>query len=331
MSPPTANNKSKSTILLEVNNLWKYFPIARGGLAEDGKTVRAVDGVSFSLRAGETLGLVGESGCGKSTTGRAVLRLIEPDGGEIVYDGKKLLTLPTGEMKSLRRELQIIFQDPYASLNPKKTVGQILAEPFLIHGIGKTAERPDSVRELLRRVGLSPDHADRYPHEFSGGQRQRIGIARAIALRPRLIVADEPVSALDVSIRAQILNLMQDLQESLGVAYLFISHDMGIVEHFCDRVAVMYLGKIVETADRQQLYASPRHPYTSALLAAVPTFNDKTEMQPVAVRGDLPDPANPPPGCAFHPRCPIKEKQCETVIPELKEIAPGHAVACHLR
>lgn len=310
-------------MLLEVKDLKKYYPDGRK------TTVRAVDGISFSLKKNETLGLVGESGCGKSTAGRAILRLVEPTSGEVVYKGKNLLRLPPAEMRSLRKEVQIIFQDPYASLNPKMTIGRILEEPFRIHNVGSKAERKEKAVELLRRVGLSSDHIDRYPHEFSGGQRQRIGIARAVALHPEFIVADEPVSALDVSVRAQILNLLRDLQDTLGISYLFISHDMGVVEYFCDRVAVMYLGRFVELADRASLYTSPRHPYTQALLAAIPTMEVEKRRESLIVKGDVPTSA--PSGCAFHTRCPIKEQHCAEAVPDLKEVAPGHFVACHLR
>jgi len=317
--------------LLEVVGLKKYFPVRENGFAQSTGELRAVDGISFSLNPGETLGLVGESGSGKSTAGRAVLRLIEPTAGRVLFKGKNLPDLFPAEMRATRKELQIIFQDPYASLNPRKTVGGIVQEPFDIHRLGRPRERRDRAAGLLRRVGLSPDHLDRYPREFSGGQRQRIGIARAIALNPDFIVADEPVSSLDVSIQAQILNLLQDLQESLGISYLFISHDMRVVEHFCDRVAVMYLGKFVECAGRADLFLSPRHPYTEALLAAVPAMEVGVRKESLAVRGEIPSAADPPSGCAFHTRCPIKEKRCEESEPELRETAPGHFVACHLR
>lgn len=307
--------------LLQVINLKKHFA---GG-------VRAVDGVSFSLEKGETLGLVGESGCGKSTMGRTLLRLTEATAGKILYNGVDLVPLTHRQLQPLRKEIQIIFQDPYASLNPKKTIGSILAEPFLIHGVSPQKQNGEEIVELLEKVGLSADHRKRYPHEFSGGQRQRIGIARAIALKPKFIVADEPVSALDVSIQAQIINLLRDLQESMGISYLFISHDMAVVEHMCDNVAVMYLGKIVEMGPADTLYSAPLHPYTQALLAAIPPMGTGQDKSRRLIRGDVPNPANPPSGCAFHPRCPIKEAQCETLAPELKEAAPGHTVACFLR
>ena len=317
--------------LLKVTDLKMHFPLKKGFGNASGVRVRAVDGISFHLQPGETLGLVGESGCGKSTAARAILRLIEPTSGRIFFQGKDLLSLSPRNLRSLRREMQIIFQDPYASLNPRKRIGRLLEEPFEIHGFKDKKSRKKQVAALLTKVGLQPEHAGRFPHEFSGGQRQRIGIARAIALKPRLVVADEPVSALDVSIRAQVINLMQKLKESMGISYLFISHDMALVEHFCDRVAVMYLGKIIETADSATLYRNPRHPYTEALLSVVPSMEPGRKKQRLLVPGDLPNPAAPPKGCAFHTRCPIKEKQCETTVPELKEVAPGHQVACPLR
>jgi oligopeptide/dipeptide ABC transporter ATP-binding protein len=295
--------------------------------------VRAVDGVSLAIAPGETLGLVGESGCGKSTLGRTVLRLLEPTGGKIVYDGQDLTTLPAGELRPYRRHLQMIFQDPYASLNPRMTVGATLAEPLEIHALAKTrAEKDARVAELLGKVGLRPDAARRYPHEFSGGQRQRIGIARALAVRPRFIVADEPISALDVSIQAQIVNLLQDLQKAENLTYLFISHDLKVVQHIADRVAVMYLGKVVELADAPALYKEPLHPYTKALLSAVPLPDPKRARQRILLEGDVPSPVKPPAGCPFHPRCPVKDKPqtCFDTPPPLRQIRTGRLAACHV-
>ena len=313
--------------LLEVKHLKKYFSVGR----KSELNVRAVDGISFNLKPGETLGLVGESGCGKSTAARAILRLVEPTSGDVFYRGKNLSTLPQRDMRALRQEMQIIFQDPSASLNPRRRIESILEEPFKIHNIADKSERKERVAHLLKKVGLTAEHAQRYPHEFSGGQLQRIAIARAIALSPRLIVADEPVSSLDVSIQAQVINLMQDLKETMNISFLFISHDMAIVEHFSDRVAVMYLGKIVEMTTSEKLYRDPRHPYTQALLAVIPRMESGRKNQPPLIKGDIPSPAKPPSGCAFHTRCPIKEKQCETTVPELKEVEPGHFVSCLLR
>lgn len=321
----------KNKALLNVRNLKKYFSAQSGPLGTASRLVRSVDGVSFHLKEGETLGLVGESGCGKSTTARSILRLVEPTSGEVLYKGQNLATLSPERMRLLRKEMQIIFQDPFASLNPKRRIRSILEEPFAIHGFKDKQEIRDRVTGLLEKVGLSPKHGDRFPHEFSGGQLQRVGIARAIALEPRLIVADEPVSALDVSIRAQVINLLLDLQDSMGISYLFISHDLAVVRYFCDRIAVMYLGKIVETADSHSLYRAPRHPYTEALLAAIPSMTVGSARPRLKVKGDLPAADDAPAGCAFHPRCPIREKRCGESVPELQEVAPGHSVACFLR
>jgi oligopeptide transport system ATP-binding protein len=317
--------------LIEVDDLVKHFPVRKGffSSAEAG-TVRAVDGISFTVARGETLGLVGESGCGKSTTGRLMLRLIEPTAGALRYDGTDLARLSAREMRERRRELQIIFQDPYSSLNPRMTVESIITEPLVIHGIGDAASRRARAHELLDVVGLARSYANRYPHEFSGGQRQRIGIARALALRPRFIVCDEPVSALDVSIQAQVINLMQDLQREFGLTYLFISHNLAVIRHIADRVAVMYLGKIVELTDKHGLYAEPKHPYTQALLSAIPIANPDRRRQRVVLGGDVPSPLNPPPGCRFHTRCPYAEARCRTLEPPLVDIGGGHRVACHL-
>jgi oligopeptide/dipeptide ABC transporter ATP-binding protein len=315
--------------LLEVKRLKKYFSEKNSGDASNSNWVKAVDDISFSLYAGESLGLVGESGCGKSTAARTLLRLLEPTAGEVFYREQNILKLSNQELRRLRQEMQIIFQDPFASLNPRRKVRQTLQEPFAIHGFKDRSEIGARVDHLLEKVGLSPEQADRYPHEFSGGQLQRIGIARAIALNPKCIIADEPVSALDVSIRAQIINLMQDLKESMGIAWLFISHDMAVVEHFCDRVAVMYLGKIVELADSRDLYSNPQHPYTQALLDAIPVFGGGQRKERTLIQGDIPSASNAPSGCAFHTRCPIKEKRCEQESPELRQVADGHFVSCH--
>jgi len=325
----TIQTKTTQAPLLEVRNIKKHFQAK--GISGETQTVYALNGISFTLREGETLGLVGESGCGKSTAARTVLRLTEPTAGEILYRNQDLLALRPDKMRSLRKEMQIIFQDPFASLNPRKRIDKILEEPFDIHGFTNPSKIKERVVGLLDKVGLSSDQADKYPHEFSGGQLQRIGIARAIALNPSLIVADEPVSALDVSIRAQVINLLLDLKESMQISYLFISHDMAIVRHFCDRVAVMYLGKIVELADSEPLYNKPQHPYTEALLAAIPSIDPETKKERMKIKGDLPNSMDMPRGCAFHTRCPIREKQCEESIPQLKEARPGHHVACFLR
>lgn len=312
--------------LVEIQHLKKYFPAGRG------QSVRAVDDVSFNIYRGETLGLVGESGCGKTTVGRCLLRLIEPTSGTIKFDQQDLLGLSKSEMRALRRRMQIVFQDPYSSLNPRMKVGDIIGEPLIVHGIGNQQERKDRVAELLKVVRLDPDYANRYPHQFSGGQRQRIGIARALALNPDFIVADEPVSALDVSVQAQVVNLLQDLQEQFGLTYLFISHGLAVVEHISTRVGVMYLGKIVELAPALELYQSPKHPYTQALLASIP-LPDPEQMRDrerIALRGEVPTPLNPPSGCRFHTRCPHAMDKCKTNEPEFKEIAPGHFAACFL-
>jgi oligopeptide transport system ATP-binding protein len=318
-------------ILLEVQDLKKHFFPKKKFLENSSAPVRAVDGISFTLREGETLGLVGESGCGKSTAARTLLRLIEPTSGQVSFCGTDLFDLKETEMRNLRKEMQIIFQDPHSSVNPGRRIGPILQEPFEIHGFRNKRENIEKATQLLDQVGLAPDYFNRYPHELSGGQLQRVGIARAIALKPKLIVADEPVSALDVSIQAQVINLLLDLKEKVDISYLFISHDLGVVEYFCDRVAVMYLGKIVEVADNQQIYNSPQHPYTLALLNAIPRLESGRGKQQASLKGDALNSATLLKGCAFHNRCPIKEKQCEEAIPPLKEVAPGHYVACFLK
>ncbi|MCC6468915.1 MAG: dipeptide ABC transporter ATP-binding protein [Alphaproteobacteria bacterium] len=315
--------------ILEVAGLVKHFPVRKGVLQRAVGQVRAVDGVDLTLAPGETLALVGESGCGKSTLGRLVLRLIEPTAGSIRFEGQDIRALGDRELRDLRGRMQIIFQDPYASLNPTMTVGDMIAEPLMLHGVGNAAERRRRVAELLGLVGLMPHHARRFPHEFSGGQRQRIGIARALAVEPRLIVADEPVSALDVSIQAQVINLLRDLQRRFGLSYILISHGLAVVKHVADRVAVMYLGKIVEIGDKRSLFAAPRHPYTQALLSAIPIPDPAVKRRRAILQGDVPSPLNPPPGCRFHTRCAFARERCRKEEPLLETAAAGHRVACH--
>jgi len=317
--------------VLEVQDLKTYFPVRKGLLRRTVGHVHAVDGVSFSIGAGETLGLVGESGCGKTTVGRSVLRLIEPTGGTICLGGRDITRLGRAELRPFRREMQIIFQDPFSSLNPRMRAGDIVGEPLKVHGAVPGAERRNRVAALFARVGLSEAQMDNYPHQFSGGQRQRIGVARALALNPKLIVGDEPVSALDVSIQAQVINLLTDLQRELGLAYLFISHNLAVVEHISHRIAVMYLGRIVEHTDRETLFRKPLHPYTEALLAAVPVPDPAARRAKRVLQGDVPSPLHPPAGCHFHTRCPYAEARCRSETPRLREIEPGHHVACHLR
>lgn len=319
-----------ANVLLKVENLTKYFPIRAGMLARKVGDVKAVNDISFEVYEGETLGIVGESGCGKSTTGRVIMRLHEPTSGKITFDGVELTSLSNEEMRKARRDIQMVFQDPYASLNPRHTIEKILEEPLIVHGIGTAEERRRKVIEYLEVVGLSAYHAKRYPHQFSGGQRQRIGIARALMTNPKLIIADEPVSALDVSIQAQVLNLMQKLQEDLKLTYIFIAHDLGVVRHISDRVGVMYLGRMVELANSEDLYAEPLHPYSQALLSAVPIPDPSYEREQVILTGDIPSPSNPPTGCAFHTRCPMAMDICKQQVPQFKEAKTGHSVACHL-
>ena len=317
--------------LVVVRDLRKYFPITAGILQRHVADVKAVGGIDFEIRAGETLGLVGESGSGKTTAGRVILRLADATGGSVTFDGRELIGLSRSELRPLRKEMQIIFQDPYASLNPRMTVGSIIREPLEIHDIAHGAQAEARVQELLRLVGLQPQHANRYPHEFSGGQRQRVGVARALAVGPKFIVADEPVSALDVSIQAQVINLLQDLQQQFGLTYLFIAHDLSVVRHISNRVAVMYVGKIVEIADRDRLYDNPLHPYTQALLSAIPIPDPDVERRRkrIILSGDIPSPVNPPSGCRFHTRCPVAFERCRVEVPAFTEYEPGHRAACH--
>jgi oligopeptide transport system ATP-binding protein len=330
---PAATAGGAEAPLLEVRDLVKHFPVGGGFFGRAPALVRAVDGVSFTIRRGETLGLVGESGCGKTTTGRLILQLERPTRGTVRFEDRDLTRLSDAELRPLRRRLQVVFQDPYSSLNPRMTVGQIVAEPITVHRLVAGAPaRAERVRELMAHVGLLPQHLERYPHELSGGQRQRVGIARALGMQPSLVICDEPVSALDVSIQAQIINLLEDLQARFGLTYLFVAHDLSVVRHISDRVAVMYLGKIVELADRQALYDAPRHPYTKALLSAVPIPDPAVEAtrQRLVLQGEIPSPLNPPSGCVFHPRCPIAVARCRDEVPVLREVGPGQMAACLL-
>ena len=322
--------KTVAEALLDVRELKKYFPIRGGIFSKTLGHVYAVDGVNFTLHEGESLGLVGESGCGKSTTARAILRLIEPTEGEVLFEGRDVCKLNVAEMRAMRRHMQIVFQDPYGSLDPRRTVEHIIGEPLEVFQVGAKQERKERVAYLLEKVGLSPDHARRYPHEFSGGQRQRIGIARALALNPKMIIGDEPVSALDVSIQAQVINLLEDIQKEFRLSYIIIAHDLAVVEHVCDRIAVMYLGRIVELAGDRELYTSPAHPYTIALLSAIPIPDPNISKRRIILEGDVPSPIHPPPGCHFHTRCPQKMKECEMTRPELVDIGANHFVSCHL-
>jgi peptide/nickel transport system ATP-binding protein len=330
--PAQASSPEEREVLLKVEGLQKHFPIHKGVLRRQAGAVKAVDGIDFEVRKGETLGVVGESGCGKSTMGRVITRLQDPTGGSIHFEGKDITRLNTAGMRPLRRDIQMIFQDPYGSLNPRHTIGGIVSAPFRLQGVEPEGGVKKEVQRLLELVGLSPEHYNRYPHEFSGGQRQRIGIARALALKPKLVVADEPVSALDVSIQAQVVNLMDDLQEELGLTYVIIAHDLSVVRHVSDRIAVMYLGKIVELADRTSLYEAPMHPYTKALMSAVPVPDPKrrgAKSERILLRGDVPSPISPPSGCRFHTRCWKATQICKTTEPPLKELRPGQQVACH--
>lgn len=314
--------------LLEVQNVKKYFPIPSKLFSRKKEFVKAVDGVSFTVNKGETLSIVGESGCGKSTTGRMIMKLLDITEGKVIFEGQDITDMTDDQIRPLRKEFQMVFQDPYASLNPRLTIKEILEEPLIVHNFNK-GNRNQRVTELLEVVGLNKYHADRYPHEFSGGQRQRIGIARALAVNPKLIIVDEPVSALDVSIQSQVLNLMKDLQEEFGLTYVFIAHDLSVVEHISDRVGVMYLGRLVELATRDELFGKPLHPYTKALLSAVPIPDPTVKRERIILKGDIPSPANPPPGCTFHTRCPFAQETCKIQVPEFRELESGHYVACH--
>jgi len=324
------NNNHNGEILVEVNNLVKYFPVRAGLLQRVVNQVKAVDDVSFFVRKGETLGLVGESGCGKTTVGRTMLRLIEPTGGAVKFENRDVFSMKPRELKITRRDMQIIFQDPYASLDPRVPIGESVMEGLHIHKIGTPKERVDIMFETLKKVGLESYHSRRYPHEFSGGQRQRIGIARALALRPKFIICDEPVSALDVSIQSQVLNILKDLQAEFGLTYLFIAHNLSVVEHVSNRVAVMYLGKMVEMTSREELFRNPLHPYTQALMSAIPVPNPRLKRQRTILKGDVPSPLNPPAGCRFHPRCPVAIEKCSHEEPPFIEVSPDHWVACWL-
>ena len=331
MTEAAAGGNGAEPPVLEVIDLKKHFPVRKGLLSRMTGKVYAVDGVSFRIGEGETLGLVGESGCGKSTVGRTVLRLLDPTAGRILLNGRDVTDLGKTEMRAVRREMQIIFQDPYSSLNPRMSAGDIVGELLRVHDIGDAAERKERVADLFQRVGLSRGQMESFPHEFSGGQRQRIGIARALALNPKVIIGDEPVSALDVSIQAQVINLLMDLQQEFNLSYLFVAHDLAVVEHISHRIAVMYLGRIVEHTDKRTLFTDPRHPYTEALLSAVPIPDPRLRRKKIVLEGDVPSPISPPSGCHFHTRCPYAEERCRIEPPILREIAPGHQVACHLR